>query len=63
MINITLAENGFVIGVKEDDDVTYYFVALSVEETAEIVRDVLSSATENKLDLTSIAFERVPDEK
>lgn len=63
MITITLAENGFVVGVKEDDHSTYYFVALSVEETAEIVRDILSDITEGSLDLTNIAFEPVPNDK
>jgi len=62
MINISVAENGFVVGVTEEQS-TYYFVALSVEETAEIVRDILSDMTEGSLDLTNIAFEPVPNDK
>ena len=63
MITISVAENGFVVGVKEDEHSTYYFVAVSVEETAEIVRDILSEMTEGTLDLTNIAFEPVPNDK
>lgn len=62
MINISVAENGFVVSVTEEQS-TYYFVALSVEETAEIVRDILSDMTEGSLDLTNIAFEPVPNDK
>ncbi len=62
MINITVAENGFVIAVTEDN-VTCFFVALSVEETAEIVRDILSEETGGTLDLSHIAFEPVANDK
>lgn len=61
-LSIDVAENGFVVGV-HDEDYHCFFVAVSVEETAEIVRDILSEETEGKLDLTNLAFESVPDDK
>jgi hypothetical protein len=61
-LSIDVAENGFVIGV-HDNDYHCFFVAVSVEETAEIIRDILSDETEGKLDLSHLAFNPVANDK
>lgn len=58
-LTIEFAENGFVVGVCENS-YNYFFVALSVDEVSDIVRDILS-AEQNSLDISNIAFNRVPN--
>lgn len=61
-ITITDAENGFVVAVEDTEDLTYYFVALDIEDVCSIVQNVLVEP-KNTLDMTSVAFEAVPSDK
>lgn len=58
-LTVEFAENGFVVAVCENS-YNYFFVALSVDEVSDIVRDILS-AEQNSLDISNIAFNRVPN--
>lgn len=61
-LTITDAENGFVVAVNENDAITYYFVALDVEDVCSIVQSVLIEP-DDVLDMTNIAFESVPSDR
>lgn len=59
---ITDAENGFVVAVEENEDSTFYFVALDVDDVCGIVQNILIDPA-NMLDMTNIAFEAVPSDR
>jgi len=61
-ITITDAENGFVVAVQENEDSTYYFVALDVDDVCGIVQNILVEP-KDVLDMTSVAFEAVPSDR
>jgi hypothetical protein len=61
-ITITDAENGFVVAVEENEDSTFYFVALDVDDVCGIVQNILIDPA-NMLDMTNIAFEAVPSDR
>ena len=61
-LTITDAENGFVVAVEENEDSTFYFVALDVDDVCGIVQNILIDPA-NMLDMTNIAFEAVPSDK
>ena len=61
-LTITDAENGFVVAVEENEDSTFYFVALDVDDVCSIVQNILIDPA-NMLDMTNIAFEAVPSDR
>lgn len=61
-ITITDAENGFVVAVQENEDSTYYFVAIDIEDVCAIVQNILVEPA-NVLDMTSLAFDAVPSDR
>jgi hypothetical protein len=61
-LTITDAENGFVVAVEENEDSTFYFVALDVDDVCGIVQNILIDPA-NMLDMTNIAFEAVPSDR
>lgn len=60
-LTITDAENGFVVAVHDEDN-TFYFVALDVEDVCDIVQNILVEPAD-VLDMTSVAFEAVPSDR
>jgi hypothetical protein len=58
-LTIEFAENGFIVGV-EENSYSYFFVALSINEVADIVKDILSVEM-NGVDMSNVAFEPVPN--
>jgi hypothetical protein len=61
-ITITDAENGFVVAVQENEDSTYYFVALDIDDVCGIVQNILVEPND-VLDMTNVAFEAVPSDR
>jgi len=61
-ITITNAENGFVVAVQENEDSTYYFVALDVDDVCAIVQNILVEPSD-VFDMTNVAFESVPRDR
>lgn len=61
-ITITDAENGFVVAVQENEDSTYYFVAIDIEDVCAIVQNILVEPA-NVLDMTSLAFDAVRSDR
>ena len=61
-ITITDAENGFVVAVQENEDSTYYFVAIDIEDVCAIVQNILVEPS-NVLDMTNVAFDAVPSDR
>jgi hypothetical protein len=60
-IIVTNAENGFVVNVKESDDLSYYYVALDVGDVCAIIETVLTNP--DPIDLGHLAYEAVPRDR
>jgi hypothetical protein len=60
-IIISDAENGFVVNVKESNDLSYYYVAIDVADVCAIIEAVL--ANPDPIDLGHLAYEAVPRDR
>jgi hypothetical protein len=62
-ITISLADNGFIVGVEDPQDIHAYFVALDIIDVINIVGSLLADATSTTFDLSELAFTQVPNDK
>jgi hypothetical protein len=62
MLTIKPAANGYVI-VKEEDGDLYYFVAVDIDDACATVKMLLEEEAYLNADLSSLAFEAVPNDK
>lgn len=60
-IIISPAENGYVVENRLNDDERYYFVALDINDACSIVHMLLEEDAYQNADMTSVAFEQVPN--
>jgi hypothetical protein len=62
ILTIKPAENGYVV-ISEDDQEQYFFVALDIDDACATVKMLLEEEAYQNADMSSIAFQQVPNDK